>query len=462
MLRISYILNTINNISIDFLALIIVMTNPKNTPNLNSSIDPNDPYSSIQQEQPILRDPESDIIAKAMQYYNTEATELSSQAPAIPAIPAPITPVEIPTNFYNHDYHDGVNQNAEAHLNNLYQQSSIGKIETPTTQVPVASPGMPVPDSNNVYESVTYPEANFQNYKSVYNPNNPNPEAVTPIISTNETNSDLYLNSPIVTTSLQNTEIPFDSAQAIEQPRSPRLLWIIIGLILISMFIGLGGYTWWIASQQNKSGSKPPINSTSSQSGADATGGAESSRSVRSVAVVFNDPNGPKPADIAKKDNEEIITPEFLKQNFEADKVKDEKCQDESICGKDIDNDKDGLKNIQEQAYRTDPNKADTDTDGIADGDEVNIYNTDPTKSDSTNSGYSDFSKIKTCNDPAFKFTNTPNKFSPERQKQLADNIIKFQLHETTINSLKAIGATNTDLTTGTIAESCSPVNVKL
>ncbi len=438
------------------------MTNPKNTPNLNSSIDPNDPYSSIQQDQPILRDPESDIIAKAMQYYNTEATELSSQPHVIPVVPSPITPTEIPTNFYNHDYHDGVNQNAEIHLNNLYQQSSVGKIETPINELPITNLGMPLPDVNNVYESVTYPEANFQNYKSVYNPNNPNPEAATPTISTNETNFDMYLNSSIVTTPLQNIQVPLDSAEAIEQPKSRRLLWIIIGLILISLFVGLGGYTWWIASQQNKSGSKPPINSTSAQSGADATSGTESSRSARSVAVVFNDPTGPKPADIAKKDNGEIITPEFLKQNFEANKVKDDKCQDDSICGKDVDSDKDGLKNIQEQAYRTDPNKADTDGDGVADGDEVNIYNTDPTKSDSTNSGYSDFSKIKACNDPAFKFTNAPNKFSPERQKQLTENITKFQLHEITINSLKSIGATNTDLTTGTIAESCSPVNVKL
>ena len=438
------------------------MTNPKKNPNLNNSIDPNDPYSSIQADQPILRDPESDIIAKAMQYYNTEANELSTQVPsATPLIvntPAPLQP-EIPIgNLYNHDYHDGVNQRAEEQLNNLYQQSSLGKIEAP-----ILAPSSSVQDPTSVYESVTYPEANFQNYKSVYNPNSEsNIAGATQITPINEDYSATYLNSSIVTDPLQTSQIPREQTETVSEPKSRRLLWIILGIVLISLFIGLGGYTWWIASQQNKDTVKTASSSTSIQSNSDVAASGESSRSTRSVAVVFNDPTGPKPSDIAKKDNSENITPEFLKQNFEPETVKDDKCQDKSLCGKDVDKDKDGLTLIQEQAYRTNPNKADSDDDKIADGDEVNIYNTDPTKSDSTNSGYSDFDKVKACNDPAFKFTNIPNKFSSERQKQLMDNISKFKLQELTINSLKAIGANNTDLTTGTIAESCSPVNIKL
>ena len=54
------------------------------------------------------------------------------------------------------------------------------------------------------------------------------------------------------------------------------------------------------------------------------------------------------------------------------------------------DGDLDGLSDVDEKKYGTDPNKPDTDGDGILDKDEINIYKTDPLKFDSYGIGHSD------------------------------------------------------------------------
>ncbi|MBC7406247.1 MAG: hypothetical protein H7230_02130 [Candidatus Parcubacteria bacterium] len=453
-----------------------------NNPNHNPALDPNDPYSTLDAEQlsiaqEIPRDPESDIIAKAMKYYNTEGVGTLTPPPIDKSnIPQIQTPNE---NLYNHDYNEGVNPQAEAQLNKLYQQPAINNLGTVTatsdillnpTQPLTPAPQQinPVPvDPSLVYESVTYPQANFEDYKSIYNPSQPNLDTgIIPNSGISQVDG-TYVDSTLIDPTAPGLDLK-DDAHAGDIPtesKSRRWLFALIALVLVLLFVGLGAYAWWSASQR-KAGVNPQstssISVSSSSQNGDSMGTSEPTRSARSVVVVFNDPNGPKPADVAKKDTLETLTPDFLKQNFEPVKVVQEKCADNSICGLDADPDKDGLTNIQEQAYRTNPNKADSDDDGIADGDEVNIYNTDPTKSDSTNSGYSDFAKIKACNDPAFKFTNTTNKLSAQRQKQLTDNITKFQLHEPTIGSLKNLKATDVDLKNGTLEESCSPVNIKL
>ncbi|HTG45103.1 MAG TPA: binary toxin-like calcium binding domain-containing protein, partial [Verrucomicrobiae bacterium] len=60
------------------------------------------------------------------------------------------------------------------------------------------------------------------------------------------------------------------------------------------------------------------------------------------------------------------------------------------------DPDQDGLTNAQEFAKNTDPNKKDTDGDGLSDGDEVNTYKSDPLKVDSDGDGLSDNAEIAT------------------------------------------------------------------
>jgi outer membrane protein OmpA-like peptidoglycan-associated protein len=61
----------------------------------------------------------------------------------------------------------------------------------------------------------------------------------------------------------------------------------------------------------------------------------------------------------------------------------------------DPDTDKDGLKDGEEvMTYKTDPNKADTDGDGLKDGEEVMKYKTDPLKADTDGDGLNDSDEI--------------------------------------------------------------------
>lgn len=60
-----------------------------------------------------------------------------------------------------------------------------------------------------------------------------------------------------------------------------------------------------------------------------------------------------------------------------------------------IDSDHDGLPDELEKKYGTDPNKADTDGDGLTDYQEVMSYFTDPLNPDTDHDGYSDGDEVK-------------------------------------------------------------------
>jgi hypothetical protein len=64
------------------------------------------------------------------------------------------------------------------------------------------------------------------------------------------------------------------------------------------------------------------------------------------------------------------------------------------------DADGDGLTFAQEMALGTDPRYADTDGDGLNDGDEVNVYHTNPLLADSDGDGMSDADEIIAGTDP--------------------------------------------------------------
>jgi len=68
------------------------------------------------------------------------------------------------------------------------------------------------------------------------------------------------------------------------------------------------------------------------------------------------------------------------------------------------DTDNDGLNDYEEiKKYKTDPNSTDTDGDGLSDSEEVLTYKTDPNKVDSDGDGLSDFDEVN-------KYKTDPNK----------------------------------------------------
>lgn len=66
----------------------------------------------------------------------------------------------------------------------------------------------------------------------------------------------------------------------------------------------------------------------------------------------------------------------------------------------DLDLDDDGLLNSFEISMGTDPKREDSDSDGLNDGDEVNLYHTDPMLTDTDGDGYSDGTEVNAGSDP--------------------------------------------------------------
>ncbi|MDR1641391.1 MAG: S-layer homology domain-containing protein [Clostridiales bacterium] len=99
-----------------------------------------------------------------------------------------------------------------------------------------------------------------------------------------------------------------------------------------------------------------------------------------------------------------------LRDDFEYLFLETDPASDDSdgngVLDSDEDYDLDGLSNIQEQELGTRPDKTDTDSDGIPDGDEVNVYGSDPTSSDTDGDGLTDLEEVQLGLDPTKESTN--------------------------------------------------------
>lgn len=125
----------------------------------------------------------------------------------------------------------------------------------------------------------------------------------------------------------------------------------------------------------------------------------------------------------------------YLQQYFNT-----QECTNEATCGESADPDSDGLDNYSEFVEQSDPTKPDTDQDGLADGDEVNIYLTDPVskftdrRPVAEQGGYTDGSQIKNEYDPL-----TPGlKMTDVRKQQIQVAVAEHGFHEPTSTTLAA------------------------
>jgi Bacterial TSP3 repeat len=316
------------------------------------------------------------------------------------------------------------------------------------------------------------PTNNGVNYDSYANSPAYNPDYVDPNYANNLSNN-LPNNIPNVgfddvgNNIASDNTIPDPKANtSIFQNKKFLIIGGIVVVLLLVILIGLSLFGNQLFNRRNNTTSSNITNSTDSTTSNSTTASSiasssEATSTARSVTINFNDPNGPTPAQVARKTNETTLPTAWLNQYF-SDLVKDDKCSVEENCGANSDSDKDGLSNIEEYNYQSNPNNPDTDKDGLADGDEVNIYTTDPVRDDSTSNSINDFEEIKTCTDPALRINSLNNKLSKAKKDQFTKAIAEKKIHEPTISNLKKVGATDTDLTKGYLESSCGGVSIEL
>lgn len=98
------------------------------------------------------------------------------------------------------------------------------------------------------------------------------------------------------------------------------------------------------------------------------------------------------------------------------------------------DDDADGLTNKEEADRALNPQKADTDGDGLADGDEVRVYLSDPLLTDSDSDGFDDGREVARGYSPLVK---SADKATAEEIQGWTERIQRYGLHEPTPTTLK-------------------------
>jgi hypothetical protein len=110
-----------------------------------------------------------------------------------------------------------------------------------------------------------------------------------------------------------------------------------------------------------------------------------------------------------------------------------ESCSNLPICGEDADPDRDGQTNQDEYKLGTDPNNPDSDTDGLADGDESHVFGSNPMSAHSgKDQTYTDADYLK----GGYNFV-TDAKFTKDELSAITAKMKQNGLHHPTTVTLK-------------------------
>jgi len=150
------------------------------------------------------------------------------------------------------------------------------------------------------------------------------------------------------------------------------------------------------------------------------------------------------------------IDPSWLAQYFFNNGVdQNNVCQNPAICSVSADPDEDGLNNLEEYQYDTDPQNEDSDRDQISDGNEVKVYFTSPRENDSDQDGTLDGLEIIACTDP---IANSRAKMSSARLTEISKEAKLSPLRSSTIRFFSSNGASAADIEQGYISSQCQAV----
>jgi hypothetical protein len=170
------------------------------------------------------------------------------------------------------------------------------------------------------------------------------------------------------------SNIPLQAA-----PSSNKNLWIAIIAIVILFAAGAGVYLFVFkkpaATSSQTSQTLTPANATT-----DATDTTPATTNTpTSTPTTPSQGTGTMPTTPTTSASTSVLTAAWLMQYFPTE-APNGVCSatEQTVCGDAADPDADGLTNAQEFKIGTNPTLADTDQDGIADGDEVNVFDINP------------------------------------------------------------------------------------
>jgi hypothetical protein len=107
-------------------------------------------------------------------------------------------------------------------------------------------------------------------------------------------------------------------------------------------------------------------------------------------------------------------------------------CSNQDNCGDDADPDHDGLTNLEEYQNGTDPNNADSDADGLADGDEVHLFMYDPASNDTSKNP-----KFLDTGEPKAKWNAKAGRlYSQPELVAIAQGVATYGFHSPTTKTL--------------------------
>ncbi len=250
-----------------------------------------------------------------------------------------------------------------------------------------------------------------------------------------------------------------------EEKKTGNKLFLIIAISLVVLLLGVAGFLLYLNygpnSDSDTSQDNLPSLSTNQDGGSDdSTSGSDEGDNSDSEEQPVIDESLTGGADSistqARKFNASSTPNEWNLRKFFVPNIDDQsgECLNVSVCGPSVDPDKDGLDNIDEYNFDTDPLKSDTDNDKVADGDELFVYYTDPGSDDSDLDSFTDGQEIAGCFDPSIN--GAGKKYSSTALAVLEKNTTLYQLHEPTIALMRGAGALSADiLGSGVPTEKC-------
>jgi flagellar basal body-associated protein FliL len=279
-----------------------------------------------------------------------------------------------------------------------------------------------------------FDQTGIDQYKSATPQFNANDPYLMP--STNPENDDL-------------DETETDGTQKPQRDTKKILMFGLIGLIVVLLVASLALY---FLSQGNKAPANPAVSnsSTSKTSEKTTTSNTEPNPNAVDSGNKTGNPNTPAAQSIVNQ-GATAMTAEWLKTNFTKIKgalADDGICKLQNVCGPKVDPDKDGLNNIDEFIYGTNPSLPDSDNDGVSDKDELFVYYSDPKNPDTNDNTFSDGVEISNCYDPNIN----GQKLSKTRLNEISSNVNKPYVSGISIitqNTLKASGAKASELEKG-------------